>query len=171
MYSKARLVATLILLALLAHTFSVGSINLQASDPGVPLGELPQDRKPPQEAVAACTGKAEEDACAFTTPHRGLESGTCALSQEGLACAPQRGEQPGGSSPEGKQSMTHRAMTIEQTVSDEAQRNTIAFDALAFLTGDLCADSFLPPQKWPISLASSICGTTTRTAWDTTRTS
>ncbi len=39
------------------------------------------------------------------------------------------------------------AMTIEQTLSDEAQRNTIAFDGLAFLTGDLCSDSFLPPGK------------------------
>lgn len=38
-------------------------------------------------------------------------------------------------------------MTIEQTLSDEAQRNTIAFDGLAFLTGSLGADSFLPPGK------------------------
>lgn len=38
-------------------------------------------------------------------------------------------------------------MTISQTVSDEAQRNTIAFDGLAFLTGSLGADSFFPPGK------------------------
>ena len=38
-------------------------------------------------------------------------------------------------------------MTIEQALSDEAQRNTIAFDALAFLTGDLGSDSFFPPGK------------------------
>jgi Spy/CpxP family protein refolding chaperone len=37
--------------------------------------------------------------------------------------------------------------TIEQTLSDEAQRNTIAFDGLAFLSGSLGADSFLPPGK------------------------
>lgn len=37
--------------------------------------------------------------------------------------------------------------TIEQSVSDEAQRNTIAFDGLAFLTGNLGAQSFLPPGK------------------------
>ncbi len=36
---------------------------------------------------------------------------------------------------------------IDQAVSDEAQRNTIAFDALAFLTGDLGSQSFLPPGK------------------------
>ncbi len=37
--------------------------------------------------------------------------------------------------------------TIEQTLSDGAQRNTIAFDALTFLTGSLGADSFFPPGK------------------------
>ncbi len=36
---------------------------------------------------------------------------------------------------------------IEQTLSDEAQSTTIAFDGLAFVTGDLCSDSFLPPGK------------------------
>jgi len=36
---------------------------------------------------------------------------------------------------------------IDQTLSDEAQRNTIAFDALGFLTGNLGADSFFPPGK------------------------
>ena len=39
------------------------------------------------------------------------------------------------------------AYNIEQTLSDEAQRTTIAFDGLAFLTGDLCSDSFIPPGK------------------------
>ncbi len=38
-------------------------------------------------------------------------------------------------------------MTIAQTLSDEAQRNTIAFDGLAFVTGNLGADSFFPPGK------------------------
>ncbi len=37
--------------------------------------------------------------------------------------------------------------TITQTISDEAQRNTIAFDGLAFLTGNLGSQSFLPPGK------------------------
>jgi hypothetical protein len=38
-------------------------------------------------------------------------------------------------------------MTITQTLSDGAQRNTIAFDGLAFLTDNLGADSFFPPSK------------------------
>jgi hypothetical protein len=37
--------------------------------------------------------------------------------------------------------------TINQTLSDGAQRDTIAFDGLAFLTGNLGGQSFLPPGK------------------------
>jgi len=37
--------------------------------------------------------------------------------------------------------------TLEQATSDEAQLRTIAFDGLAFLTGDFAADTFLPPGK------------------------
>ena len=37
--------------------------------------------------------------------------------------------------------------SIEQAVSDRAQLNTIAFDGLAFLTGDVPCNTFLPPGK------------------------
>lgn len=37
--------------------------------------------------------------------------------------------------------------TMTQTLSDGAQRTTIAFDGLAFFTGSLGADSFFPPGK------------------------
>jgi hypothetical protein len=37
--------------------------------------------------------------------------------------------------------------TIEQTISDEAQRNTLSFDGLSFLTGNVGSQSFLPPGK------------------------
>ena len=36
---------------------------------------------------------------------------------------------------------------IEQAVSDEAQRNTIAFDGLGFMVGNFGAQTFLPPGK------------------------
>jgi phosphatidylethanolamine-binding protein (PEBP) family uncharacterized protein/Spy/CpxP family protein refolding chaperone len=36
---------------------------------------------------------------------------------------------------------------MEQTLSDQGQQATIAFDALAFLTGEACSDTFLPPGK------------------------
>jgi hypothetical protein len=38
-------------------------------------------------------------------------------------------------------------MNMENTLSEGAQRNTIAFDGLAFLTGSLGSDSFFPPGK------------------------
>ncbi len=38
-------------------------------------------------------------------------------------------------------------MTIEDSLSEEAQKKTIAFSGLAFLTGDLCSDTFFPPGK------------------------
>ncbi len=46
---------------------------------------------------------------------------------------------PGGSEPP--------RYTIAQSLSDGAQLNTIAFDGLAFLTGSLGSQSFLPPGK------------------------
>jgi hypothetical protein len=39
------------------------------------------------------------------------------------------------------------AFNMEQTVSDEAQRTTIAFSGLAMMTGNLGAQSFYPPGK------------------------
>jgi len=54
---------------------------------------------------------------------------------------------PGGrnNSPQG--AYPDQKYTISQTLSDQAQKATIAFDALAFLTGDPCSDTFLPPGK------------------------
>lgn len=61
--------------------------------------------------------------------------GAIARAQDPTPTPPSSPPPPGGS------------MTITQTLSDEAQRNTIAFDGLAFLTGNLGADSFFPPGK------------------------
>ena len=43
--------------------------------------------------------------------------------------------------------------TIAQSISDEAQRNTLAFDGLAFLNGCVGAQSFLPPGTPELSTA------------------
>jgi Spy/CpxP family protein refolding chaperone len=51
-------------------------------------------------------------------------------------------KQPGEKKPTGPGSFT-----MEQTLSDKAQEMTIAFDGLAFLTGNLGSDSFFPPGK------------------------
>jgi len=38
-------------------------------------------------------------------------------------------------------------MNLDQAISDEAQKNTMAFDALGFYNGNLGAQTFLPPGK------------------------
>jgi len=60
-----------------------------------------------------------------------------ALAQDG----PRQGPPPRGPEPRGGGGR----YSIEQAVSDRAQLHTIAFDGLAFLTGDFGLDTFLPP--------------------------
>jgi hypothetical protein len=62
-----------------------------------------------------------------------LVAGLCV----GLAVAQPRPPRPRGGG----------GYSIEQAISDRAQLNTIAFGGLAFLTGDFCADTFIPPGK------------------------
>ncbi len=42
---------------------------------------------------------------------------------------------------------TNPEMNLDQAISDEAQKNTMAFDALGFYNGNLGAQTFLPPGK------------------------
>jgi hypothetical protein len=56
-----------------------------------------------------------------------------------------QGSQPGGNG--NQPDVNGNAYNVEQAISDKAQGMTIAYDALAFLTGDLGADSFFPPGK------------------------
>ncbi len=122
-------------------------------------GQVSDQPTPPAEAIAACTAKAEKDTCEFTW-ERGQETGVCETVQSQLTCSPQRntgaGEQSvqlgqnnqGGQGAQGGQAPDMAAgYNTEQAISDKAQGTTIAFDALAFLTGDLGADSFFPPGK------------------------
>lgn len=47
----------------------------------------------------------------------------------------------------GGQSDDEASFTMEQTISDQAQRTTLAFSGLAMLTGNLYSQSFFPPGK------------------------
>ncbi|MCK6685864.1 MAG: Spy/CpxP family protein refolding chaperone [Thermoanaerobaculia bacterium] len=64
-----------------------------------------------------------------------------------------RGDRPGGERPPGDRPPGDRPpgerprYSLEQACSDRAQLHTIAFDGLAFLTGDFGLDTFLPPGK------------------------
>lgn len=51
-------------------------------------------------------------------------------------------QQPGG-----RKAVGAHEYSIEQAASDQAQLHTIAFNGLAFVTGDFGADTFLPPGK------------------------
>jgi hypothetical protein len=121
----------------------------------------PKGGTPPQAAIAACQDKSEQAACEFTS-QKGTETGACEMVQDQLACSPEhdpapgtqpnkaKGNQPGKKGdPSGNNQppMNAPAYNIEQAISDKAQGMTIAFDALAFLTGDLGSDSFFPPGK------------------------
>jgi len=135
-----------------------GVLDQQASSGVIPPtgGGTPQPNgggTPPQAAITACNGKKEQEICEFTS-QKGTETGVCETVQSQLACSPKRGPsdggQPGGgggqqagNQPQGNGS----GYNIEQAISDKAQGMTIAFDGLAFLTGDLGADSFFPPGK------------------------
>ncbi len=118
---------------------------------------------PPSEAITSCSGKNDRDACEFTW-QKGNETGVCETVQGQLTCSPQHDPantgQPGdhannqgavqkaGGRPDGNQPVADTpGYNIDQAISDKAQGMTIAFDAMAFLTGDLGADSFFPPGK------------------------
>ncbi len=52
-----------------------------------------------------------------------------------------------GQEPSDRQPGGQGGYSLEQAISDRAQLNTIAFDGLAFLTGDFGGNTFLPPGK------------------------
>jgi hypothetical protein len=121
----------------------------QAQDDGLPMQ---QGGTPPDEAIEACTNLSEGDTCEFTW-EKGAETGVCEMVQGQLACSPERDQ--AGQPADGKQppedgerdSGGQAGYNIEQAISDRAQGMTIAYDALAFVTGDLGSDSFFPPGK------------------------
>jgi hypothetical protein len=67
----------------------------------------------------------------------------------GAAGQPPRGQGPRPPGPPGQRGQQggRQPYSIEQAVSDGAQRHTVAFSGLAFLTGDFGAATFLPPGK------------------------
>ena len=101
---------------------------------------------PPAEAIAACASQSAQATCEFTSA-KGTETGVCEMVQNQLACSPQRGASDGGQGGQQSVDANGSAYNIEQAISDKAQGMTISYDALAFLTGDLGADSFFPPGK------------------------
>ena len=83
----------------------------------------------------------------LSTVSRGILYAFCALSFiVSVVCATGSPGTQGGAYPFTQDSNSQK-YTIDQTLSDRGQESTIAFDGLAFLTGDACSDTFLPPGK------------------------
>lgn len=126
--------------------------RLGMEDPQAQSGQSSSNQQgggtPPAEAIAACSGQAENAACTFTDKN-GSHTGVCKSQQDSLACAPDRNGPEGQQGQGGNNQPTDGApaYNIEQAVSDKAQGMTISYDALAFMTGDLGSDSFFPPGK------------------------
>jgi len=115
-----------------------------------------------ESGVCALTLNPESQNQLACTPQRGPEGGGNSpdANQQGQAQAnngqqgagPQGGKQQPGTQQGGGQGgpqvdVNGSAYNIEQAISDKAQGMTIAYDALAFMTGDLGSDSFFPPGK------------------------
>ncbi|BBL71152.1 hypothetical protein MoryE10_17580 [Methylogaea oryzae] len=117
--------------------------------------------EPPSQVYEDCRGKSPGAVVQHATP-QGQVAATCVPTPNGLAARP---NQPRNASPrrgpdsaEGRAGEPRprpaqngqgggKAYSLEQATSDHAQLNTIAFDGLAFLTGDFGYDTFLPPGK------------------------
>jgi hypothetical protein len=99
----------------------------------------------PDGDYSACTAAGDERACkACCDDSTALQAGDRRFCRDACVAASGGDNQPAerkpDAPPQSPQMGQPREMTIDQALSDEAQRNTIAFDALAFLTGDLGAD-------------------------------
>jgi hypothetical protein len=109
---------------------------------------------PPTQAYEDCKGRSAGDTVQHTTPD-GKVAATCVESPKGLVARPTQesrdrsNARPGQATSERKTPHFDEAKgySIEQAISDHAQLHTIAFDGLAFLTGDFASDTFLPPGK------------------------
>jgi hypothetical protein len=97
--------------------------------------------------IALCVGLA---GCGTSSDKPVTDSAVAPAAPTGGPGAPQGGQngpQQGPAAPGDPKDSTGAQYNIEQAISDKAQENTIAFDALGFLTGSLGADSFFPPGK------------------------
>ncbi len=130
---------------------------------------------PPPQAFEDCAGKKAGDKVQHMTREGSVEA-TCENSPDGLVARPTKPRGRGGDeqpqyqqqpsrpqdqpsqqyqqsqrqepSGQGQQSRQgENKYSLAQAISDNAQLHTIAFDGLAFLTGNFGYDTFLPPGK------------------------
>ena len=161
-------------LTVLAIAMSMMSSSLLAQET---QSQSTGGREPPPQAYEDCQGRKAGDTVQHTTregavaatcvespnglvarPNQGRASGQGAGQGSGANAnqPPLPGAQQGNA--DGRNRANQAAdgqspkeggnkYSLEQAISDRAQLNTIAFDGLAFLTGDFGYDTFLPPGK------------------------
>jgi hypothetical protein len=148
---------TLTALALAVNLMASVVVAQEREPSSSPRAKQEGDREPPPQAYEDCRGKKAGDTVQHAT-REGMVAATCTESPNGLVARPNqqrdsatRGaeERPTGNPAPRSQAPrdTGGRYSLEQAVSDRAQLNTIAFDGLAFLTGDFGYDTFLPPGK------------------------
>ena len=158
---KPRLIAFFLSMSLLSLSAGAQDRPPPPQGGGQPRSEMAGGREPPPQAYEDCRGKRSGDSVQHLT-REGSVPATCVDSPNGLVARPsqgrggepnagQRGNEPRGTDsppPRGQgESSGARKYSLDQAMSDRAQLNTIAFDGLAFLTGDFGYDTFLPPGK------------------------
>lgn len=112
----------------------------------LPMTVDAQDRSPPPQAFADCQGKRAGEAVQHQT-REGRVAARCVESSDGLVARPLAAGRAQGVEREASPANAQGRYSLAQAISDRAQLNTIAFDGLAFLTGDFGYDTFLPPGK------------------------
>lgn len=135
----------------IAPLFVLCALSAAAQDRPSPSAEK---REPPMRAYEDCKGKRAGDTVSHAT-REGNVAATCVETSRGLVARPDRaaGDAPDARPPARDNAGVSRRgdnaqrYSIEQAISDKAQLHTIAFDGLAFLTGDFGSDTFLPPGK------------------------
>ncbi|MEI7431382.1 MAG: hypothetical protein WCL27_13085 [Betaproteobacteria bacterium] len=135
--------------------FNLAAVAQQQSSPGQATGNTDERGGPPPQAYDDCRGRKSGDTVQHNT-RDGVVAAICADSPNGLVARPNQGtgQSAAGNRDRGNQPTRNQApqeggrkYSLEQAISDRAQLNTIAFDGLAFLTGDFGYDTFLPPGK------------------------
>jgi phosphatidylethanolamine-binding protein (PEBP) family uncharacterized protein len=129
-----------------------GPVSCSIDDDCKVSGACPPDAKMGCACAMTPMGKMCVPKCSLPTdcPNPSLTcstDGICVPDTDG-GLPPGDGGQPppkdgGGPGPDGGGPV----MNTDNTISDEAQGMTIAFDGLAFVTGTFCAQTFYPPGK------------------------
>jgi Spy/CpxP family protein refolding chaperone len=158
---RLEIMKTKFAMAMLAIGFIASVAMAQDQATASVPGAEPSGGQTPAQAYEDCRGRKSGDTVQHAS-REGSVPATCTDSPNGLVARPNQARDSAtsgagdgavtNSGARGQASHTAgrdagRQYSLEQATSDHAQLNTIAFDGLAFLTGDFGYDTFLPPGK------------------------